>query len=94
MLGALGLMINGPDSAELAHWVRPESRRRGLALRDINTLTRWTHNELGINRIWLRPTRQLPLAEPGRSSRVPIRRTYAPPLPYLDHVRPGRRHLA
>ncbi|MUN39359.1 GNAT family N-acetyltransferase [Actinomadura litoris] len=33
--------------------MRPESRRRGLALRGINALTRWTHNELGISRIWL-----------------------------------------
>jgi RimJ/RimL family protein N-acetyltransferase len=53
LLGALGLMIDGPDSAELAYWVRPESRRQGLALRGVNALTRWTHNELGLDRIWL-----------------------------------------
>lgn len=53
LLGALGLMIDGPDSAELAYWVRPESRRQGLALRGINALTRWTHDELGLDRIWL-----------------------------------------
>ncbi|TMR00839.1 GNAT family N-acetyltransferase [Actinomadura soli] len=53
LLGALGLMIDGPDTAELAYWVRPESRRQGLALRGINALTRWTHDELGLERVWL-----------------------------------------
>jgi RimJ/RimL family protein N-acetyltransferase len=53
LLGALGLMIDGPHSAELAYWVRPESRRQGLALRGIGALTRWTHDELGVERIWL-----------------------------------------
>ncbi|MFA1549874.1 GNAT family N-acetyltransferase [Actinomadura chokoriensis] len=53
LLGALGLMIDGPRSAELAYWVRPESRRQGLALRGITALTRWTHDELGIDRVWL-----------------------------------------
>jgi [ribosomal protein S5]-alanine N-acetyltransferase len=53
LLGALGLMIDGPDSVELAYWVRPESRRQGLALRGIKALTRWTHDELGLGRIWL-----------------------------------------
>ena len=53
LLGALGLMIDGPDSAELAYWVRPENRRQGLALRGINALTRWAHDVLGLSRIWL-----------------------------------------
>ena len=53
LLGALGLMIDGPHSAELAYWVRPESRRQGLALRGIQALTRWAHDELGMERIWL-----------------------------------------
>jgi RimJ/RimL family protein N-acetyltransferase len=29
MLGAFGLMHDGPHSAELAYWVRPENRRQG-----------------------------------------------------------------
>ncbi|SNS09474.1 GNAT family N-acetyltransferase [Actinomadura mexicana] len=53
LLGALGLMIDGPHSAELAYWVRPENRRQGLALRGVNALTRWAHDELGLDRIWL-----------------------------------------
>jgi [ribosomal protein S5]-alanine N-acetyltransferase len=46
-------MIDGPNSVELAYWVRPERRRQGLALRGISALTRWAHGELGIDRIWL-----------------------------------------
>jgi RimJ/RimL family protein N-acetyltransferase len=53
LLGALGLMLDGPRSAELAYWVRPESRRQGLALRGIHALTRWAHGEPGLARIWL-----------------------------------------
>jgi RimJ/RimL family protein N-acetyltransferase len=53
LLGALGLILDGPGSIEIAYWVRPESRRQGLALRGINALTRWTHDELGLDRIWL-----------------------------------------
>jgi len=53
LLGALGLMLDGPHSAELAYWVRPESRRQGLALRGIHALTRWAHDEPRLDRIWL-----------------------------------------
>jgi RimJ/RimL family protein N-acetyltransferase len=52
LLGALGLMPDGPGSAELAYWVRPENRRQGLALLGMNALTRWAHDELGLDRIW------------------------------------------
>lgn len=53
LLGALGLMPDGPRSAELAYWVRPQSRRQGLALRGIHALTRWAHQDAGLTRIWL-----------------------------------------
>jgi RimJ/RimL family protein N-acetyltransferase len=53
LLGALGLMPDGPGSAELAYWVRPESRRQGLALRAIHALTAWAHRDAGLTRIWL-----------------------------------------
>ncbi len=53
MLGALGLMCDGPNSAELAYWVRPENRRQGLALRSIQALTPWAHRTLRLSRIWL-----------------------------------------
>jgi [ribosomal protein S5]-alanine N-acetyltransferase len=53
LLGALGLMIDGPESAELAYWVRPASRRQGLALRGVTALTRWAHHQLDLGRIWL-----------------------------------------
>jgi len=42
-MAALGLMLDGPDSAELAYWVRPEQRRRGLASKGVRLVTDWTH---------------------------------------------------
>jgi RimJ/RimL family protein N-acetyltransferase len=53
LLGALGLMPDGPRRAELAYWVRPESRRQGLALRGVHALTQWAHQHAGLERIWL-----------------------------------------
>lgn len=53
MLGALGLMLDGPRSAELAYWVRPENRRQGLALRGLRALTPWAQVDLGLSRVWL-----------------------------------------
>jgi RimJ/RimL family protein N-acetyltransferase len=43
LVAALGLMPDGPHSAELAYWVRPEQRRRGIALRTVQALTAWAH---------------------------------------------------
>jgi hypothetical protein len=37
LVAALGLMPDGPHSAELAYWVRPEDRRRGIALRSVQS---------------------------------------------------------
>jgi RimJ/RimL family protein N-acetyltransferase len=69
LLGALGLMPDGPDSAELAYWVRPDSRRQGLALRGVTALTAWAHQDAGLARIWLEinpeNTASLRLAERG-----------------------------
>jgi RimJ/RimL family protein N-acetyltransferase len=53
LVAALGLMLDGPHSAELAYWVRPEHRRRGIALRSVQALTAWAHERAGISRIWL-----------------------------------------
>ena len=53
LVAALGLMPSGPHSAELAYWVRPEQRRRGIALRTILTLTTWAHTTAGLTRLWL-----------------------------------------
>jgi RimJ/RimL family protein N-acetyltransferase len=60
LVAALGLMPDGPHSAELAYWVRPEDRRRGIALRSVQALTSWAHTTAGFSRIWLEidpPTR-------------------------------------
>jgi len=53
LVGALGLMVDGPHSAELAYWVRPEQRRRGIALRGVEALTAWAHTTAGLARVWL-----------------------------------------
>jgi RimJ/RimL family protein N-acetyltransferase len=53
LVAALGLMLDGPNSAELAYWVRPEDRRRGIALRSVQALTAWAHTTAGLARIWL-----------------------------------------
>lgn len=53
LLGAVGLMPDGPGSIELAYWVRPEERGRGVASRAVLAATSWVHRELGVPRIWL-----------------------------------------
>lgn len=52
LLAVVGLMRDGRDSAELAYWVRPEERGKGLASRALRLLTGWAH-ESGLARLWL-----------------------------------------
>jgi hypothetical protein len=95
LVAALGLILDGPHSAELAYWVRPEQRRRGIALRSVQAR---------------RPGRTPPRALPGcgwrstpttrhrcrlcATGRLPPGTTPAPPLPCLEQRRPRPRHLA
>ena len=44
LAAAAGLLPDGDDSAELAYWVRPESRGRGLAVQALQQLTKWAHD--------------------------------------------------
>lgn len=53
LLGAVGLMPDSPGSIELAYWVRPEERGKGVASRAVLAATLWIHRELGVPRIWL-----------------------------------------
>jgi RimJ/RimL family protein N-acetyltransferase len=53
LLGAVGLMPDQPGSAELAYWIRPEQRGRGIASRAVQAVTLWVHRSLAIPRIWL-----------------------------------------
>jgi RimJ/RimL family protein N-acetyltransferase len=53
LVGALALMLDGPGSAELAYWVRPEERGRGVAARSVRALTAWAHEHAGRTRVWL-----------------------------------------
>jgi RimJ/RimL family protein N-acetyltransferase len=52
LVAAVGLMPDGPDSAELAYWVRPEERGRGIASRALTTMTAQAHRD-GFTRLWL-----------------------------------------
>src|SRR6266496_727232 len=53
LLGAVGLMPDRPGSAELAYWMRPEQRGRGIASRAVRATALRAHRSLGIARIWL-----------------------------------------
>ena len=53
LVAAVGLMLDRPYSAELAYWVRPEQRRRGIGLRSVAALTAWAHRGGGLARLWL-----------------------------------------
>jgi RimJ/RimL family protein N-acetyltransferase len=53
LLGAVGLMPDHPGSAELAYWIRPEQRGRGIASRAVTAATVWAYSSLGLARIWL-----------------------------------------
>ena len=67
LLAALGLMLDGPRSAELAYWVRPEQRRRGIGLRSVQALTAWAHRDAGLVRLWLE-------IEPGNTASLGVAR--------------------
>ena len=53
LLGAVGLMPDRPGSIEVAYWVRPEQRGRGLASRAVRAATPWAHRRLAVPRLWL-----------------------------------------
>ena len=53
LVGAVGLMPEHPGSIELAYWIRPERRGRGIASRAVRAMTLWAHPNLAAPRIWL-----------------------------------------
>jgi RimJ/RimL family protein N-acetyltransferase len=53
LVAAVGLMPDAPDSAELAYWVRPDERGRGLAVLAVRAMTEWAHQDGGLTRLWL-----------------------------------------
>jgi RimJ/RimL family protein N-acetyltransferase len=52
LIAAVGLMPDGPGSAELAYWVRPEARGRGIAQEAVRHVTEQAHRD-GLTRLWL-----------------------------------------
>ena len=67
LVTALGLMLDRPQSAELAYWVRPEERRHGIGLRSVRALTAWAHQGGGLGRLWLE-------IEPGNTASLALAR--------------------
>jgi RimJ/RimL family protein N-acetyltransferase len=53
LLGAVGLIPERPGSVELAYWLRPEERGKGIASRAVLAATLRAHSELAVPRIWL-----------------------------------------
>jgi RimJ/RimL family protein N-acetyltransferase len=66
LVAALGLMLDRPQSAELAYWVRPEERRHGIGLQSVRALTAWAHQG-GLGRLWLE-------IEPGNTASLALAR--------------------
>src|SRR5512133_3965162 len=48
LLGAVGLMPDRSGSIELAYWIRPEQRGRGIASRAVSATTLWVHRSLAV----------------------------------------------
>lgn len=48
LLGAVGVMPDRPGSTELAYWIRPQDRGRGIASRAVHATTVWVHRNLAI----------------------------------------------
>lgn len=46
-------MPDSHESIELAYWVRPEERGKGIASRAVRATTLWAHRELAVPRLWL-----------------------------------------
>lgn len=53
MLAAVGLMLDDRGGAELAYWVRPESRRCGIAFSAVSAVAGWARDRTGLPRLWL-----------------------------------------
>jgi RimJ/RimL family protein N-acetyltransferase len=67
LVAVLGLLLDSPHSAELAYWVRPEQRRRGIGVRSVHALTAWAHRGIGLARLWLE-------IEPGNTASLELAR--------------------
>jgi RimJ/RimL family protein N-acetyltransferase len=89
LMGAVGLMPDRPGSIELAYWIRPEQRGRGIASRAVHAATLWTHRSLAVPRVWLEIS---PGNEP--SLRVARRAGYAFEQRFPRHCRDWTREDA
>src|SRR6266540_3647233 len=53
LMAAVGLMLDDEGGAELAYWVRPQDRRRGVAARALAAVTARVRRRPELGRLWL-----------------------------------------
>ncbi|MGZ4480844.1 MAG: GNAT family N-acetyltransferase [Gaiellales bacterium] len=54
VLALIAVMIDDdPEVAEVAYWVAPAARGRGIATAALGLVSRWSLRELGLERLWL-----------------------------------------
>jgi len=54
VLALIALMLEGdPAVAEVAYWVNPAARRRGIATSVLKLVSRWALDDVGLERLWL-----------------------------------------
>lgn len=82
------IMEADPAVAEVAYWVSPAARRRGIATRALRLVSRWALDELGLERLWLE-------IEPGNvaSHRVAERNGFQREGVFRAHCRDRRSGL-
>jgi RimJ/RimL family protein N-acetyltransferase len=52
-LGGLVAQEAARGDIELAYWVRPDARRRGIASRSLDALSAWVEERLAARRVWV-----------------------------------------
>jgi RimJ/RimL family protein N-acetyltransferase len=57
LLAGLVVQQAAPGDVELAYWVRPDYRGRGIAARSLDALSDWVESRLGPHRLWVEVAR-------------------------------------
>ena len=82
LVAAVGLMLDSPQSAELAYWVRPEQRRRGIGVRSVQAVTAsptpWRSRERGKRTGHPMGPHRLSPPEPVSPRADPVGRSFVP----------------
>jgi RimJ/RimL family protein N-acetyltransferase len=87
LLGRAGFRVArlGEGAAEVAYWVLPSARRRGVAKAAVTTLARWSFEEIGFNRLeLLHSVRNEPSCGVARSTGFTLEGTLRSSLMHVD----------